>query len=135
MLFEWDERYSVGHKELDAQHKEWLSIINDLHVRLVSGDVLGLDQVTTEALKAVIRYGEKHFAFEEKLMEEAGYEHLVYHRKLHTDFLGRIIGLYERHRNGEIVLNSQLMKTLQSWLTEHILSEDKKYAQKLESFS
>lgn len=125
-LLEWDEKYSVGHEELDTQHKEWLRIMNELHASLVSIDDQALEQVTTEALLAVIEYAETHFQFEEKLMEDAGYEDLEYHRKIHTHFHGKMNRLYDQHVGGQIVLNSQLMKTLQSWLIEHILSEDKK---------
>ena len=73
-----------------------IRIINNLHESLIGDDDRGLVQITGDALSAVIRYSEKHFEFEEKLLEEAGYEKLVYHRKLHADFYGRICGLYDR---------------------------------------
>ncbi len=131
VLLEWNESYSVGNKEIDTQHKEWLRIINSLHTRLIGEGDQGLAQATTEALKAVMSYSEKHFQFEERMMEEAGYEDLLYHQKLHAEFYNRINRLYEKHTSGEIILNSQLMKTLQSWLLDHILFEDKKFAEKL----
>ncbi len=134
-LLEWDERYSVGHKEIDEQHKELVRIINLLHSHLVSNNDNGLEKITSETIKAVIQYGENHFSFEEKLMEDSGYEGLVYHRKLHVNFSNRINDLYERHRRGELVLNSELMKTLQNWLIEHILSEDKMYSSTIVAFS
>lgn len=126
-LLSWDEKYSVGHEGIDEQHKEWLRIMNDLHSRLLNGTAESLDQVTADALKAVVQYGETHFKYEEGLMRESGYEDLAYHQSLHQDFYYNISRLYKKHVEGEIVLNSQLMKTLQNWLLEHILVEDKKF--------
>ena len=126
---EWDESFSVNNPELDAQHKEWISIFNKLHTILLTGKPEELKSASVEALKAMQQYALYHFAFEEEFLRKLDYEDLVRHVMLHKKFYDEICDHVNEVRNGKVVLNTGLIKLLKNWLQGHILIEDKKYAE------
>ena len=66
-LMKWDESFSVGVKEIDAQHQKLVAMINELHAAMKEGkvhDVLG------EIISGMAKYTIFHFETEEKYFEE-----------------------------------------------------------------
>lgn len=122
----WDETFSVKVEEIDAQHKKWIEIINQLHNCLMSPD--GLHEITIKTLEAMVDYGVFHFSFEEDYLRKIGYPDIEAHKKEHDLFLNKIMQYRDAERAGKLVLNSEIMRILQQWLKEHILNEDKKYS-------
>lgn len=127
--FEWNDGFSVNVEELDHQHKKWISIINDLHEILISGNVSVLQKATEDSLDAMLEYALMHFAYEERYMEKIGYPGLLQHREKHLEFKSTMLGYYTDIKSGTLILSTKLMKTLINWLKNHILEEDKQYAQ------
>jgi hemerythrin-like metal-binding protein len=76
----------------------------------------------------MLEYSRTHFKFEEEYMHTIGYPGLIGHRRIHKDFDTRIYREYRKMLDGEIVLNSAIMKMIKTWLEEHIMQEDKKIA-------
>jgi hemerythrin len=75
----------------------------------------------------IIDYTYPHFAFEEALMEEAGYEYLNVHQKTHQAFVDRVNGLRQRSDDGDDVA-ADVAELLRSWLISHIMNDDSSYA-------
>ena len=75
MLWQWDESLSVGINVIDAQHKRIVQYINELATARDNGDRATIGKV----LDGMIDYTVTHFAFEESLMERAGYPILREH--------------------------------------------------------
>jgi hemerythrin len=125
---EWDESFSVNNAELDAQHKEWISIFNKLHTTLLTGKPEELTSASVEALKAMQQYALYHFAFEEGFLRDLDYDDMARHVMLHKKFYDKICDHINEVRSGKVVLNTKLIKLMKSWLLDHILIEDKKYA-------
>ena len=120
---EWSDEYELGIDVIDAQHQRIVDYIN----RLVDlGDNADRRKIA-EILDNLIDYTFSHFAFEESLMEEAGYEFIYVHQNTHEAFTRRLQELYERFKNGEDV-GLELGEMLQTWLFDHILSDDRSYA-------
>ena len=119
----WTSEFEIGINVIDAQHRRIVSYINTL------ADVEGkIDrQALGVVIDALVDYTYSHFAFEEALMEEAGYEYLSVHQKTHEAFTRRIADLHQRFKQGEDV-SSELGELLQTWLIEHIQSDDQSYA-------
>ncbi|MFZ5761204.1 MAG: bacteriohemerythrin [Thermodesulfobacteriota bacterium] len=122
----WNDSYSVGIEEIDAQHKKWIAIINELHDSLIEGRQL--TEIGMKSLQAMEEYAVFHFDFEEQYMERIGYTDLPHHKREHEMFLEKIRGIIRETEEGHLVLNTQIMKILTSWLTEHIQGSDKKYS-------
>lgn len=128
-LIIWDATLETGHAEIDAQHKRWVAILNDLHDALMQASAKEIGQVTHHSLEAMLEYARYHFAFEEEYLARIQFPGLVEHRRLHKDFDAQ---LYEYHRDideGRTVLSSKVVKILKNWLLEHIAVEDQKYKQ------
>lgn len=126
---EWDDSFSTNNAEIDAQHKKWIGIYNDLHETLMGGNITELMDVTAKTLKAIQDYANYHFTFEEEFMKSINYPHIVEHKRLHTNFDSQIYDLNRDVREGRVVLNTQLIKTMKNWIVDHILVADKKYVE------
>ena len=125
-LIEWDDsQLSVGIEVIDRQHKKWVDIMNELDEAILS---MKGQKVLEQTFAEMVDYVHYHFAEEEKLMEERDYASLDEHKKIHNIFRERIEKYQKDFQSGELVLCSQVMSTLKSWLQDHIMVEDKKFA-------
>lgn len=122
----WSNEFEIGINVIDAQHRRIVSYINTL------ADVEGkVDrQAIAVVIDALVDYTYSHFAFEEALMEEADYEFLSVHQQTHDAFTRRISDLHQRFKDGDDV-SSELGELLQTWLIDHIQSDDQSYAPKV----
>ena len=124
-LFTWSDKYSVNIKDIDNQHKNLISIINELYSAMSLGkgrDVLG------KTLQALIVYTRTHFAAEERLMNIHGYQEYSMHKPEHEKFIEHIFDFQKRFQEGNTIISIELMYFLKDWLSNHILVSDKKYS-------
>src|SRR5690349_10560035 len=80
-LIMWGPKLCVGIKDIDDQHKKLVEIVNKLNDAMVAGhgrEVIG------PTLGELIRYTQRHFADEERLMARHQYEHTVEHKAQHA---------------------------------------------------
>ncbi len=126
---EWDESFSVFDHDLDKQHKEWILIFNTMHSELSQGNTEELNNLATNALQKMQKYADYHFKFEEDKMRKNNFPDLIAHHRMHKDFNSLIYEYIRDIRQGTIVLNTRVLKMIKNWLVDHILIEDKKYAQ------
>ncbi|KAG1461099.1 hypothetical protein G6F57_014208 [Rhizopus arrhizus] len=69
-----------------------------------------------------------HFAFEEELMEEAGYPFCAAHKRVHEVFIKRVAEYRLRFQAGEDI-SDELRTMLSRWLFNHIRGDDQAYAE------
>jgi hemerythrin len=81
-----------------------------------------------EVFDNLIDYTFSHFAFEEALMEEAGYEDVDVHRFSHDTFTRQITTIQKRFDEGAEVIE-QLSEVLLRWLLVHIANDDISYSE------
>lgn len=120
---EWTDELCIGIPVIDGQHRRIVNYINELHD---AGETAPAS-VTGRIIDDLIDYTYSHFAFEESLMEEAGYDALPIHIKTHRAFREQVDALKARHQNGENTA-AELCQLLQNWLIHHILNDDNSYA-------
>ncbi len=130
---EFNDEMTLNIREIDEQHKKWIAIHNRLHDVLTTGSSKDVEKTAVETLQDMMEYSRIHFKFEEEYMHTIGYPGLIEHRRIHKDFDNRIYREYRQMLDGEIVLNSAIMKMIKTWLEEHIMQEDKKIAHYLET--
>lgn len=119
---QWSDDLSTGISVIDSQHKRIIHYINQLQ------DARALDEkeLIKEVMINLTDYTLSHFAFEESLMEDAGYEAAAIHAKTHDAFREKIKSYSERCSAGEDVCD-ELSQLLKVWLLEHIASDDSSY--------
>ncbi|CAD2258235.1 bacteriohemerythrin [Xanthomonas arboricola pv. juglandis] len=122
-LLVWQDDLNTGIEVIDHQHGRIVEMINQLHAAHTSLQRLAVAEVIDE----LIDYTLSHFAFEEELMEEAGYPFSLAHKRVHEVF-GKRVGEYRlRFQAGEDVCD-ELRSMLSRWLFNHIRGDDQAYA-------
>jgi len=123
-MLQWDDSYSVGVQDIDEQHKGWFDAINRFQAAVDSGEAA---QEFAKLLEFLIGYAESHFKTEETYFEKCGYEGAESHRQQHRVFIEIVEGYKARFEADELIVPAEVSSFLNSWLTEHILSSDKRY--------
>ncbi len=126
MKIDWHDDYSIGDEHLDEQHRRWLGFYNELDEALQKQDQKDLAATRTLLLQKMSDYVAYHFHYEEEYMRGIGYPEVDKHWRIHKNFRNQIYRLYRDHKEGDIVLTSEIMSVLKSWIISHILEQDKK---------
>lgn len=119
----WDERYSVGIREIDDQHMQMFHIINLLHESMKEGKGR---KIVGETLQDLLNYSEYHFETEEKKMKATEYGDYPVHKSQHDHFREKVKSMTRSHLDGDISITLEVNHFLKDWLTDHILSSDQK---------
>ena len=121
--FEWTANYATGMREIDSQHAYLFALTN----RLMRSAAQGAESISLEqAVNDLVSYADRHFSYEESVMEQAGYEHLAEHKLQHRRMRKQLDEFVRGLSNNSVTLN-ELTGFLQDWLTLHILREDMQY--------
>ncbi len=119
---QWDEQLNTGIQVIDSQHRRIVEYINSLYDASLTHNRTDVEQV----LQNLVDYTLSHFAFEESLMEEAGYPFINGHKRVHELFVKRINNFQQRFKIGDDITD-ELLAALKSWLINHIKSDDNDY--------
>lgn len=126
MALIWQDSLNTGIDIIDSQHQRIVEMINNLQVAQGSGS----RAATAEVIDEMVDYTLSHFAFEEELMEEAGYPFCAAHKRVHEVFARRVSELRMRFQAGEDVVD-EMRNMLSRWLFNHIRADDKAYAEQV----
>jgi hemerythrin-like metal-binding protein len=86
-FIEWQERFRTGIPWVDYEHQELIALLNELHA--VLGEEVGLPQQSHFLGELYARIS-AHFALEEKVMRDMGYEGFPTHKDAHEDLLDQL---------------------------------------------
>lgn len=123
-LFKWDESLSLGIRELDDQHKKFISYVNKLNNIIARGKT---DNLLAPLFYELFEYSQIHFRLEEKLMSDHNYPLLEEHKKEHQDLSKELDKLYDKYNHKVINVTSEMMVFLKNWLINHITDSDMKF--------
>jgi hemerythrin len=124
MTLLWTPDLELGIGVIDSQHHRIVEYINQVdHARKTASAT-----EVAEVLDELVDYTLSHFAFEETLMEEAGYPFIKGHKKVHQLFGKRVDAFQQRAKAGEDV-TEELLRVLKAWLVNHIKRDDKDYSE------
>ncbi len=121
----WKPEYSVGHPEIDRQHKYlfelWIMLDS---MKNQQDNRLSLEQ----ALLSLFDYVEIHFSNEEEFL--ATHPEIDQHKTIHADFLAQTNTFMEDFHNETLDLHT-VVDFLRDWLIEHIVETDGRYFKEL----
>ncbi|MEI6558307.1 MAG: bacteriohemerythrin [Rhodospirillaceae bacterium] len=121
----WSDEMSVGDADIDNDHQMLIDLINQLATADACNDRASAEFVIDE----LIQYTMQHFAREEDLLERLGYPDLAAHMGCHISLSRQVLALRERFFNGfSGRLSGDILDFLSTWLSNHILREDLRYA-------
>jgi hemerythrin-like metal-binding protein len=131
-LMAWSEHFVSGIDAVDSQHKALVEMINAAAPHLASG---GEDAQRTVGplLDKLVGYAASHFKFEENLMQQSQLlpAYCAQHHQTHQAFVDEVLLMRAQYEKGESLSGNELLHFLTSWLTFHILSEDKHMAHQI----
>jgi hemerythrin-like metal-binding protein len=126
----WNNAYSVGVRRLDEHHMSILRLVNDLYDMFVDGahaDKLRL------VLNELVAYTNTHFAYEQYLMELAGYPDIEAHSALHKKMAARTVQLRSEFTSDVDSLSREVFAFLKDWWVSHIRETDMQYAPSIQA--
>jgi len=116
-------KYLIGVELADKHHRNLIEIINELYDKLLKGAPHNTIRFYLERLDL---YVNTHFKAEEELMIKVKYPEYESHKQIHEGFINELAKL--RLQSEESSIGKELVIYLVTWLTEHILKVDRKYA-------
>lgn len=115
MSIEWKPQMSVGHADIDHDHRYLFSLVNKLELALQHEDD---HRMVPSVLAQLLAYTREHFAREELLQAEVGYplqaEHHAEHQHI-VESLARLTGGEEP---------DHLVSLVREWILGHVLNTD-----------
>jgi hemerythrin-like metal-binding protein len=119
----WHARYTLGHADIDTQHRKLFELVN--HFDEVNK--MGMTEELPRILEDILTYTLGHFRFEEELMEKVGFPQLSGHQKVHVELIRQARDMQEKMKRGGHVSATAVARFLSDWLTNHIIREDMEY--------
>jgi len=131
MLMLWNDNLKTGLPRIDEQHKELFRQVEALM------DKSKADRIPA-ALKFLGDYVVKHFNDEMALQVSVRYPKAEAHKKLHSAFAAKFKELKKKFEDSGDKLRFQVVteinRTAISWLKEHIMVQDKDFAEFYKKF-
>lgn len=142
MAVAWDDKFSVGSSDIDAQHKRLFQLTNKLETLLNEnkGNLLPQYNQILRIIDELGDYSAIHFYSEELAMEECNCPDLDDHKAKHQSFAEEVHNLKENLSSDILFkkdekklteLLERLFNFLSKWLTGHILVVDMQYKGKI----
>lgn len=121
MSIRWNKMLEVGHKLVDAEHKELVKIAKTVQSSTKSEDFATVKEVFSN----YNRHTEKHFTSEEKLLEEINSKGLELHKQQHSELLTAAYNLADKfEENKDITSFKKDFKKLYNAMIQHIINYD-----------
>lgn len=138
-LIQWGDHLSVGHPEIDAQHKEIYEFGAEIYESWRHGVRVGELRLSTDKLYGLLR---AHFLYEERLLAGIGYGDLKQHVAEHRSMLKQLQDMREHFKTlsddddspGGSVLspNWSVMQFILAFALGHVMTSDMSYVQPLQ---
>lgn len=119
----WTADLDTGFDDIDEQHQILVDYINKLYDANETGD---REQILNE-IQGVIDYAGVHFGLEEQMLAEAQYPMLEPHKKVHQNFVTKMVDFQSRYENGDNEAVAEMLNLLDGWLFRHIRLNDHGY--------
>lgn len=123
----WKPEYSVGHREIDTQHKYLFELCRSLAaICKIAENRLSMEQ----ALLSLLDYVDFHFSDEEKYYRD--HPEFELHRDIHQQFINQAKDFETRFHKHELD-PEEVVTFLYKWLVDHIIGIDRRFFQEIET--
>jgi len=120
-LINWSEKFSVGVRSVDHEHRELIELINATHEKLLGAESPG---AVLEFMGEIYGRIAAHFALEERLMREKNYPHYAEHKTDHERLLDDIREIMDDYEDKAYFDEQQLAERLHAWFSRHFQDHD-----------
>ena len=127
-LLQWRKEFSVGVPAVDHEHRELVELINELHAALGEpGSELSVPEFLGEIHAKIA----SHFALEERIMRERGYDQFAEHKADHDELLEGIRDIMDAYELRGAFDEATLVERLNDWFGEHFRTKDARLHKRL----
>jgi len=129
---EWSDALSMSNPEIDAEHKRFIKLVNDLNSEIMSQqrDKAIVEQIMGSILKDAIA----HFSHEERLFAKHSYPEAEEHAQIHTELVSKFeqaLKEIQATEFGNVWVQAGL--DIKNLLVDHVVNEDTKYIEYLKT--
>ena len=103
-VVKWTDDLDTGFHDIDRQHQQLVEHINAFYEACGNNNRERMSVVLFDLISSA----SSHFEYEEGLMEQAGYPLLAPHRRVHQNFITKLMSLHEKLHEGENVADEVL---------------------------
>jgi hemerythrin len=129
-IIEWDESMSVGVREIDAQHRDFVEMINEVFDAYQAG---GDDKILERIMRRFCNYTLGHFALEERLMDRYEYTDYSRHVSEHMECSMKALNFFTDYIQGNKALIEELLNYMVAWFRSHTTGTDRALGAYLQS--
>lgn len=124
----WRDEFSVGVASIDHEHREMVALINEIFIRIEAGDKDTLSDELGEIHAGI----SAHFALEEQIMREHGYDQYQDHKADHERLLDDIRDIMDACDDGSYAAHKDAFaERLQHWFVDHFKTKDARLHRRL----
>ena len=123
-VFIWRDAFSIGVAQVDLGHRRLVAIANEI-MGCLQGNADS--DALVECFGALEDFARHHFASEENKMQVHGYPGASAHRKKHAELQAQVSDYSRAALRGDTPDKAGFQYFFETWLTRHILREDRKY--------
>jgi hemerythrin len=127
-LVAWEDRFSMGIRSIDEQHKKLFEMTNSLYAACMEGEQTAR-RYFKEVIHDAVKYVQFHFTSEERLMERLRFSGLAEHKEEHTNFVKKVLEEVRDFESGKEFVPNAFVRFLRDWIVHHIAITDIKYAE------
>lgn len=120
-LLVWSDAFCTGLAGVDHEHRQLIDLINNLY-RVMAHD--GSSSLTDEFLGEIYARISAHFALEDKIMRDAGYDQYASHKADHEALLDRLRDIMDDAADDDTYSHQELAHDLEQWFTVHFRTHD-----------
>ncbi|MGC9109628.1 MAG: bacteriohemerythrin [Caldimicrobium sp.] len=129
-LIEWNENFLTGIPEIDNQHKKIFNYLNNLY----EYNKINLDNKDKiQKIQAFLESIERHFEYEESLIDQYNLENGEDHKREHAFFREKIKEIFEKYGSSSYALTFEICKFVKDFYFSHIIYYDKILAKKIQN--
>lgn len=130
VFIEWRKEFETGFSGIDFEHQTLIEAINELHSQIKTAqiDQGGDSAETLRRLGDIHALIEQHFALEERIMREEGFQRYPEHKADHAKLLDEILDISDDFRKGQSVdLETALGERVRDWFSNHFATFDRDF--------
>jgi len=129
MATSWDNSYSLGIRVVDDQHKKLFEMIDAFYDQISKSTDIKPIIVLVKGLK---EYAKTHFSAEEMIMKKHDFPGFIAHKAKHDKFIEKAAEYEDKLMKGAILLPSEIVNFVKTWIVQHIKIEDRSYSMHME---
>jgi hemerythrin len=127
-LINWRDEFSVGVAAVDFEHRQLIDLINGLDAEMRE---YATQSTVVKTLGEIYARISAHFALEEKIMREAGYDGFAAHKQDHELLLDELLDVIDSVDRAGRYDRTGLSRDLDRWFSDHFRTHDARLHQKL----